>query len=179
MYLQTDSVKQQEAYGIATAIAASVGIAPAAGLIAQGILAAWAYAESILDVRTLLAGGRISWMKTAQSWTSSLSGMGELLSGNMRAKEQEGGEAYRDYLQKLLWLHSRRSLAYRAMDLMELYGEQNGNKTLRMDALIMELQADFSYEAEALFSKMVTITELPADRWEFTQAADYSYFSKN
>lgn len=175
MYLQTDSVKQQEAYGIATAIAASVGIAPAAGLIAQGILAAWAYAESILDVRTLLAGGRISWMKTAQSWTSSLSGMGELLSGNMRAKEQEGGEAYRDYLQKLLWLHSRRSLAYRAMDLMELYGEQNGQK-IRMDAMILSLRAELVYEADALFSKMVTTNMLPADRWEWKESVSYSYF---
>ena len=123
MYLQTDAAKQQEAYGIATAIAASVGIAPAAGLIAQGILAAWAYAESVLDVRTLLAGGKIGWMKTAESWTSSLSGRGVLVAGNVCAKEPESGESYKDYLRKLLWLHGERTLNYRAMDLMELYGE--------------------------------------------------------
>ena len=115
-------------------------------------------------------------MKTAQSWTSSLSGMGELLSGNMRAKEQEGGEAYRDYLQKLLWLHSRRSLAYRAMDLMELYGEQNGQK-IRMDAMILSLRAELVYESDALFSKMVTINRLPVDQWEWKKSVSYSYFT--
>ena len=177
MYLQTDVAKQEEAYGVATALAATVGIAPAAGLIAQGILAAWAYVESILDVRTLLAGGKIAWIKTAESWSSSLSGLGELLAGNSRAKEQAEGEDYQGYLQKLLWLKSERALNYRAMDLMELCAEVNGRESMRMDAMILALRADISYEAEPLFSKMVTIQKLKADRWEFSESVSYSYCS--
>lgn len=175
LYLQTDAAKQQEAYSVATAIAASFGIAPVAPLIAQGILAAWAYTESILDVRTLLSGGRISWMKTSSGWTSSLSGIGGLLSGNMRAKEQPNGESYQDYLQKLLWLHGKRSLNYRTMDLMEMYGEQCG-RTIRMDAMVLTLRADFIYESEALFFKIVNIESLSGDRWELPESALYSYF---
>lgn len=176
IYLQTDEVKRQEAYSVAVALASAVGIAPAAGLIAQGILAAWAYAESILDVRTLLAGGKIAWMKTAESWNSSLSGLGELLAGSARAKEQENGEDYKGYLQKLLWLKSERSLNYRAMDLMELYAGMKGNETIRMDAMILALRADFSFEAEPLFSELVTTQKLQTDRWEFSESVYYSYF---
>lgn len=179
MYLQTDAVKQQEAYSVATALAAAAGIAPATALIAQGILAAWAYAESILDVRTLLAGGKIAWMKTAESWSSSLSGLGELLTGSVRAKEQESGEDYQGYLQKLLWLKSERSLNYRAMDLMELRAQVHSGKMIRMDAMILTLRADVSYEAQPLFSEMVTIRKLQADRWEFSDSVYYSYFLKD
>ena len=178
MYLQTDVAKQEEAYGVATALAAAVGIAPAAGLIAQGILAAWAYVESILDVRTLLAGGKIAWVKTAESWSSSLSGLGGLLAGSSRAKEQADGEDYQGYLQKLLWLKSERALNYRAMDLMELYAGVNGRENMRMDAMILTLRADISYETEPLFSEMVTIRKLKADRWEFSESVSYSYFSR-
>ena len=176
MYLQTDAAKQQEAYSVAAALAAAVCIAPATGLIAQGILAAWAYAESVLDVRTLLAGGKIAWMKTAESWSSSLSGLGSLLAGSARAKEQENGDDYKSYLQKLLWLNSERALNYRAMDLMEFQAEMSG-RTIRMDAMLLALRADISHEAKPLFSELVTLQRLHADVWEFSDSAYYSYFS--
>ena len=177
-YLQTDAVKKQEAYAVAAAVAASVGIAPAVGLIAQGILAAWAYAESILDVRTLLSGGKLPWMKTAESWSSSLSGLGGLLTGSARAKEQENGEDYEGYLQKLLYLKSARSLNYRAMDLMELRAGKDGNEPLRMDTMILALEAQMTCVAEPLFSEIVTLQRLQADQWEFTESVYYSYFSE-
>ena len=179
IYLQTDAVKKEEAYAVATALATSLGIVPATALIAQGILAAWAYAESILDVRTLLSGGKIAWMKTAESWSSSLSGIGGLLAGSARAQEQPGGESYRDYLEKLLYLKSERALNYRAMDLMELRARMNGRETLRMDAMILALRTDFSYEAEPLFSGMVTIKKLPTDRFVFSGSEYYSYVSND
>ena len=178
IYLQTDVQKQQEAYSVATALAAAVGIAPAAGVIAQGILAAWAYVESILDVRTLLAGGKIAWMKTAEGWSSNLSGLASLLAGNARAKEQEYGDDYKDYLQKLLYLKSERILNYRAMDLIELTTGPEHSGSRRMDAMILALRADFCYEAEPIFSDMVTLQNMQVERWEFADSSYYSYFLK-
>lgn len=176
LYLQTDTAKQQEAHGVAMALAAGFGIAPAAGVIAQGILAAWAYAESILDVRTLLAGGKIAWMKTAGSWSSSLSGLGGLLSSGAQAKPQESGINYKGYLQKLLWLKSERTLNYRAMDLMELSAGISGGGARNMNAMILALRADFTYMAEPLFSEMVTLQRLGTDQWDFSESVYYSYF---
>lgn len=179
MYLQTDVVKREEAYGVAASLAAAVGIAPAVGLIAQGILAAWAYVESILEVRTLLAGGKIAWLKTAENWNSSLSGLGGLLVGSARAKEQPDGEDYQGYLRKLLWLKSERSLNYRAMDLLELRAGAGEGERMRMDTMILTLRADISYEADPLFSELVTLQDFKENRWEFSDSVYYSYFSKN
>lgn len=175
LYLQTDSVKREEALALATAIAAAVGIAPAAGVIAQGILAAWAYAESVLDVRTLLAGGKISYMKTAATWSSSLSNLGALADGSFRAKESAQGEDYEGYLQKLLYLKSAKTLNYRAMDLIELFAERSLGRTIRMDAVILAVSADFTYEAEPLFSTLVTLGRLDAERLVFAGTECYSY----
>lgn len=177
LYLQTDTAKQQEAHGIAMALAAGFGIAPAVEVIAQGILAAWAYAESILDVRALLAGGKVAWMKTAESWSSSLSGLGGLLSGGAQAKHQDNGVDYKGYLQKLLWLKSERALNYRAMDLLELRAGMSSEKTRNMNAMVLALRADFSYVAEPFFSEMVTLQQLRVDQWDFSESAYYSYFS--
>ncbi len=175
LYLQTDTAKREEALALAAAIAAAVGIAPAAEIIAQGILAAWAYAESVLDVRTLLAGGKIPYRKTAATWSSSLSGLGALADSSFRAKESAQGEDYRGYLQKLLYLKSAKSLNYRAMDLIELMAERSLGKTIRMDAVILAASADFTYDAEPLFSQLVTLGHLDTERLEFTGTERYSY----
>lgn len=174
LYLQKDVGKQEEAMALAAAIAAAMGIAPAAGLIKQGILAAWAYAESVLDVRTLLAGGRVSWMKTAATWSCSLSGLGALADSSVRSADSGQGEDYAGYLQKLLYLKSAGSLNYRAMDLVEMYAASRG-KTVRMDAVLIALKADFIYEAQPLFSDLVTLQRLDVDRFSFADSESYSY----
>ncbi len=179
LYLQADAAKQAEAYELAAAIAAAFAIAPATPLLAQGILAAWAYAESILDVRALLSGGRVPWIKTAESWSSDLSGIGALLAGNAQAKTTESGDNYTGYLQKLLYFTSARASSYRAMDLMEWYRVGCGEGQIRMDAMIVTFRAAFCYEAQPLFSGLVTLQRLSVDRLEFAASATGSYFKKS
>lgn len=179
LYLQADAAKQAEAYELAAAIAAAFAIAPATPLLAQGILATWAYAESILDVRALLSGGRVPWIKTAESWSSDLSGIGTLLAGNAQAKTTESGDDYTGYLQKLLYFTSARASNYRAMDLMEWYRAGYGEGQIRMDAMIVTFRAAFCYEAQPLFSGLVTLQRLSVDRLEFAASATGSYFKKN
>jgi hypothetical protein len=144
-------------------------------VLAQGILAAWAYAESVLDVRTLLAGGKIPWMKTSESWSSSLSGLGSQLAGTATARENEQGEDYAGYLEKLLYLKAKKTQNYRAMDLMELNVRLCENPSFRMDDALLTAHAAFTFETQPLFSSMVTIQRLQADKWEFTETEEYSY----
>ncbi len=175
LYLQSDQVKQAQAYELAGLIASALAIAPATPLLAQGILAAWAYAESILDVRTLLSGGRIPWMKTADSWSSDLSGIGTLLAGNAQAASTKQGEDYQGYLQKLLYLKSAKPLNYRAMDLMEWYKSACSDQQIHMDSMLLTVRAAFSYEARPLFSDLVTLQRLEVDRLEYAASAADSY----
>ena len=175
LYLKSDQVKQAQAYELAGIIAAALAIAPATPLLAQGILAAWAYAESILDVRTLLSGGRIPWMKTAEDWSSDLSGLAALLAGNTQAKSTQQGDDYQDYLQKLLYLKTAKVLNYRAMDLIEWYKAACSGQQIHMDAMLLTVQGAFSYEAGPLFSDLVTLQRLEVDRLEFAASVTDSY----
>lgn len=180
LYLQSDAPKKEEAYAIASALLAPLGLAAIVPAAAQGILAAWAFGESVLDVRALLAGGRVPWMKSVQSWTSSLSGLGAALSGGMRAKDQAEGETYEGYLQKLLYLKSARVLNYRTMDLLEQRLRlQDGYEQVRMDSMVMFLRADFTYEAAPLFSSMVSLQKLQTDCFTFSGTAQDGYLPED
>lgn len=176
LYLQTDVAKQNEARAIATAILSPTGMLALVEVVAQGILAAWAFAESVLEVRTLFSGGRIAWAKTAADWNTDIKNLGALLSGSSRAKEQPQGEDYDGYLEKLLYLKTKKQLNFRAMDLIEqTMQKQPGRENLKMDNMLVSMTAHFSYEATPLFSEMVTIRDLSREDWRFEQDESYSY----
>jgi hypothetical protein len=175
MYLQTDGAKKAESYELAAALAGAFALPALIPVLAQGILAAWAYAESVLDVRTLLAGGKIPWLKTSESWSSSLSGLGAQLAGTAAARENEQGEDYAGYLEKLLYLKTKKLQNYRAMDLMELNVRLGENSSFQMDATLLKVHAAFTFEAEPLFSTMVTLQRLQVEKWTFTETEEYSY----
>lgn len=180
LYLQTDAAKQEEAYTIATALLASTGLVGLAGVVAQGILAAWAFAESVLDVRTLLNNGKISWMKTAADWTTDLSGIGQIASAGLEAKSCANGEDYEGYIEKMLFLKGKRELNFRTMDLME----QNlhllpGYESAKMEQMLLAVNVRFEYQARPLFSGLVTV-ETRSDRpYTITSNESFGYLSKN
>ena len=84
------------------------------------MLLAWAFAESVLDVRLLLNGKRVAFQKDAATWKLSLSGALELedLSGLDEAEDADG-LLYRDYLGILLTLTGREKRILRSLDAIE------------------------------------------------------------
>jgi hypothetical protein len=46
-----------------------------------------------------------------------------------------------------------------------------------MDDMLLSVQASFTFEAEPLFSTMVTIQKLGEEKWSFTETEEYSYLS--
>ncbi len=114
-----DGKKRALAMEIATAAVGFTGIVPLIQAVQIGILLAWSYLESILDVRCLLSGGSVALVKSVTDWKSDVS-LGE--EGLKQQKEEEGqdeGLNYREYLQLLLLLVQEESLVCRAMDVME------------------------------------------------------------
>lgn len=89
-------------------------------LTATALMAAWAYAESILDVRALLQNKRVAFMKDEETWVLSIEGIGNLLAGGGgAAKETDLGLKYEDYLRILLYTSDASRSAYRTMDLIQ------------------------------------------------------------
>ena len=113
-------------------------------------LAAWAYAESVSDVRILLDGGHVSLRKTEAQWRTSLEHVGDCLNASADETSREG-LGYESYLQILLWTVSEEKITLRAMNLIEK------NLDVRMDNMVSRMTCSYEYEAVPLFWSFVQI----------------------
>ena len=128
LYLMTDTEKQEEAELLAAAVTGLAGAAPLAGVVRNLILVVWAGGESVQDLRTLLSGGRIPAVKTADSWQLSLEGLLQLgkqagesrtgTEGIPTGEEGKDGFSYGSWLKLLLLPRSQEVLRDRILILI-------------------------------------------------------------
>ena len=140
--IMADNVKRTEAQALAAAIASGFLVPPAAVVIESALLLCWAFAESVLDVRELFAGGKIPLVKTSADWQISLSNLSSLMEGldSMR-KNNEHGLSYEDYLQVLILPVSKEKKVMRAMDMIEDAIRKKGRANFYMDSCVVALEA--------------------------------------
>lgn len=146
VYLAKDAQKQGEMEAMAGVIAASFGVPAAMPVVKMALAVCWAFAESILDLRELLDGGKVALFKTAESWQLSLEQLPKLLeTGDQSRKNAPGGMEYSDYLRLLLMQKSGKAVTFGAMDLVEynMRTEQQ-HPGFRLDCCVDELEAGFT-----------------------------------
>lgn len=152
-YLYSDTEKNAEIHATATAVCGIFLIPELIPVIESAIRLGWAYAESIYDVKTLFAGGKVPLVKDQESWHYSLSGA---LSGEAAEAAGDGkGLSYQDYLRVLLMLTDTDRLTMRAMNMIEAdIRLTGGNAGFRLDGCYhgvtteMKLESSFGYEFE-------------------------------
>ena len=117
LFLLNSPDKKAETDALAATV--SAGIVPAQMVLSFFILTMWAFGEAVLDVRTLLAGGKIPFQKTEENWKTSLSGL--LDQSFLRKTEENSGEGrtYTEYLSCLMFLADRKERNFRMMDLIQ------------------------------------------------------------
>lgn len=145
IYIFSDSGKCAEAEALALTLTAVLQVPELVKPVKYSILFAWAYVESLNDVRSLLNGGKVPLMKTADDWkTNILNIIG--FSGNATSGENAGhGLSYQDYLRVMLFLEGSRTKSMRVMDIMEMdIRITAGNSNFRMDACFDSYLADIS-----------------------------------
>ena len=150
-----DSQKKSEAEVVAAVIALLLLNPEIEEPLSKLILLAWGFAEGVVDVRTLLKGGRVPIMKTAQDFNIKTTAQLPLFM-TMTGKDKDSaklGLSYADYIRIFLMLENKSSKVMRAMDVIELYMRTTeGNSAFRMDGCIEYIQADieavsrFGYE---------------------------------
>lgn len=155
VYLFTDQTKMAEADALAWGLSI-VSLSPELQpFIKTSILLAWAYAESVQDVRTLLSGGEVPLLKNAQSWKLSLTNM--LQFGDHLSDDEGEGLDYRMYLRFLLLMEDREQKTLRLADVIEMnVRKTEGNASFRMDGCIDALTAQV--ETTGSFGEKFTIT---------------------
>ncbi|MCM1257931.1 MAG: DUF5702 domain-containing protein [Roseburia sp.] len=152
-YLFTDEAKQAQALAAATALAGISANPPLIEVVKQGILAVWAYGESICDVKILLSGGKVPLVKTAAEWNTDLANIGDVESGNYSGADH--GLGYEDYLQAFLYVLSTKTASYRCMDLMEYTMKKSGYDYAKMDHMILRMKIQAEYSADTIFSSLL------------------------
>ncbi|MCR5545946.1 MAG: DUF5702 domain-containing protein [Lachnospiraceae bacterium] len=156
--LGMDKEKVAEAKALAATASAVILHPELEELVSYGIMAAWAYIESVLDVRLLLSGGKVSLIKTPGEWTSSLKEIGLYLDTNVKAKECEKGITYQEYLFALYTLESQKVLSYRALDLMEENLHQKEDyEFVSMDHFLVEADCQVTLRASLLFISFIPL----------------------
>lgn len=172
VYLLTDEGKKQEAYALAALVAGITLMPEIVDVLHQVILLAWAYGESVLDVRGLLQGKRVALAKTRESWKLSLGQLFFLkasLSGFDGVGDTEGLD-YEAYLRILATMMGRETKCMRGLDVIEgnLRTTEMGSSLFVdqcVDGLWMKVKLQYPPVFSSLFGKTETeFQELTAER---------------
>ena len=156
LYILTDTSKVSAAETLALSLTAVCMCPELAEPVKYTILLAWAYVESLQDVKTLLAGGRVPIIKTASDWKT---GIDSLINVRGSLTQESGGRGlnYKEYLQIMLFLENKEKRTFRAMDIMEMDIRRTaGNAGFRLDACFDTYQADLSVSSRFGYSYEMT-----------------------
>lgn len=114
-YLLTDAGKISQAHSISSAL--TILLPFLEPVVYTLIIAAWAYAEGIMDIKTLMNGGKVALTKNMSNWKLSLAA---LSSGTLTAEvTDKNGLSYEDYLRILLMLTNKEKKLQRMENLLQ------------------------------------------------------------
>ncbi len=174
--LLQDKEKSALALSLAEAILAPFGLEGMSKVLQQGILLAWAYGESVLDVRALLDGKKVALIKTKEQWTLQLEKLGDITDVSFQAKECEKGMTYQQYLWALLKLQGEKTQTLRTMDLIEInLRKTKGNSDFSMDQMMLSSKMTYHIRAKSLFLSLIWTTKKEVGTYLFDQEIEYSY----
>ena len=131
-----DSEISGEAEAMADILAGAVSMPVLASAVKITLIGALAYGETLLDVHTLLEGGKIPLVKSAEAWNLTFLNAVEKLSERSRVKEGRYNLDYENFLQIILLCQRKKvRMRYRMMDLMQINVRQKEEDFFMKDSL--------------------------------------------
>ena len=121
LYLQTAGDKKAQVSQMALTLTSAIGLPVLAPIVEQALLFAWAFGESIMDLRTLTAGKRVPVLKNSSNWQLSLTSLANLGTPDDVGEGEgvEDGLSYGDYLRLLLLAQGMDVQTLRTLDRIE------------------------------------------------------------
>ncbi len=126
------------------------------------LLAAESYAEALLDVRKLLHGGRVPYLKNASNFRISLKNLPAVLQevltenetkNSQEEENREQGLSYADYLGMLLFLQPQQVQCRRMLCVMEKRGQQS-RTSFALSHMLFAFQAEEKAVLAPVFLKL-------------------------
>ena len=175
-YLLSDREKMLQSETIAAALAGFTGNPAIIKTVQIAVVGAWAYIESIQDIRALLMGGKIALVKSKEQWTTDLSHLLQSFQSQTRAKECSNGLKYQDYLKQILFFAKDGTLSCRMLNVMEQDLIQNEEyKDCRMDHMIVCFRCEVEFAAEPLFPRLSFINSEKLKQYSFRRENQINY----
>ena len=140
----------------AVLLAGWTGIPVLVSVMKHALLLSLSYAESLLDLRTLMSGGKVPLIKSADSWTVTPFNLADIVSLLTQAggKDQQG-LSYREYLRLLLCLGPVSAQKERAVDLVELNLRLcPGLSNFRADHCVVAVRDESLWQVRPLFGRV-------------------------
>ena len=122
VHILSDPEKREEANALAGLITGVTGLAPLTGIVTFFVMSIWAMGEAIVDIRRLLKGEKVAFLKTKETWKLSLDGLLDLGSQGTAVGEgsDENGMTYIGYLKLILFTFHNSLQYYRLMDVIQI-----------------------------------------------------------
>lgn len=137
--LISDSTRLAEVESIALALSLIPGISY--GVVKYLLLGCWSYAETIVEIKSLLAGNSIPYIKTPETWMTDINNLGNII--NIECSDYDGIDSinYKGFL--MIFLAEKLNVMYyRIADLIQLNMSEEDEKFL-MENYICAFKAEF------------------------------------
>ena len=144
-------------------------------LVKYAIIAAWAYVESVLDLRQLLSGGKVALVKEKSDWTSDVAHLSAYFDVNYKAKPAKAGISYKVYLLGLLMVKSNSKLAMRACDVMEnALNTTEDYKGVKVDNMMFAAEVEMDYTGQEMFLSLFNSSDVNGN-YEIKKRRTFTY----
>ena len=176
VYLVSNPAKCAQAEAAALTIGGITLSPVVVEVVKLGLLTAWALAESVLDVRALLVGKKIPFIKSEQTWTMELENIGQVADGFLMAQESMTGIGYENYLGILLLLEEETNIAMYAMNIQEASIRSMGNTSFCMDDMITQTQVAINYSYAPVFPFSQVLNVKKPWGYGISTVGNYGYY---
>lgn len=177
IYLFKNMECREEAYLLAVSLVGFTGMPLVIRLTQLLIMGAWAYAESLLDVRDLLNGYSVKILKSESDWNLSLNEIGKIADKDS-GKKSNNGLCYKEYLRFLLFMESTGKQTSGIMDIIQLNIKNRYNDNFDISQCILAVTAKIECRVERLFTSLGFIKQVILDNtseFMFCLKISYSY----
>ena len=148
IHIYRDPALKEQAQTLAAAVAAVILLPEAEPLIEVLLIAGWAFAESLLDVRTLFSGQKIPFVKNTSDWQVGLMQI-PAMAADMDAfrKPASTGMGYVDYLRTRLVTVGQDTKVCRMCAMVEHKMRGFGRAGFRLDTCLASLTVEVDASA--------------------------------
>lgn len=178
LYCAGNGEMNAQAGSLAALLIGWLGIPALVTVLKHALLLGWAYGESLMDVRTLLDGGKIPLTKTQDTWVVTLDNLGKL--GELLEKggaHRQEGMGYKDYLRILLNLQSLTTQKKRALDMLELNQKcAPGLSNFQVDHCVVGIKGTTQWNIVPIFLRVPAVfMGTSGQGWKITVDSGFAY----